>query len=44
MQRGLVYNLLVTFLFYYVLGYSLNRMTRRTVVGMAPSFRSRGAR
>jgi glycosyltransferase involved in cell wall biosynthesis len=44
MQRGLAYNIVVTFLFYYLLGYSLNRMTGRTVVGMAPSFRSRGAR
>jgi glycosyl transferase family 2 len=44
MRRGLAYNIVVTFGFYYVLGYSLNRMTGRTVVGMAPSFRSRGAR
>jgi glycosyltransferase involved in cell wall biosynthesis len=41
MQRGFLYNVAVTFFFYYLLGYSLNRMTGRRVVGMAPSFRSR---
>ena len=40
MRRGFAYNLAVTFLFYYVLGYSLNRLAGRTVVGMAPSFRA----
>jgi glycosyltransferase involved in cell wall biosynthesis len=40
MRRGLAYNVAVTFLFYYVIGYSLNRMSGRTVVGMAPSVRS----
>lgn len=39
MHRGLAYNFLVTFLFYYALGYSLNRLSGRTLVGMAPSFR-----
>jgi glycosyltransferase involved in cell wall biosynthesis len=40
MRRGLAYNFAVTFLFYYLIGYSLNRMSGRTVVGMAPSFRT----
>jgi glycosyltransferase involved in cell wall biosynthesis len=40
MRRGLAYNVAVTFLFYYVIGYALNRMSGRTVVGMAPSVRS----
>jgi glycosyltransferase involved in cell wall biosynthesis len=40
MHRGFTYNFAVTFLFYYVFGYSLNRLARRPVVGMAPSFRS----
>jgi glycosyltransferase involved in cell wall biosynthesis len=40
MRRGLAYNIAVTFLFYYILGYSLNRLTGRTVIGMAPSFRT----
>jgi glycosyltransferase involved in cell wall biosynthesis len=44
MQRGLAYNFAVTFLFYYVLGYSLNRMSGRTVVGMAPPCRTQAAR
>lgn len=40
MYRGLAYNLLVTCLFYYLLGYSLNRLTGRTIVGMAPAIRA----
>jgi glycosyltransferase involved in cell wall biosynthesis len=40
MRRGLAYNVAVTFCFYYVIGYALNRMSGRTVVGMAPSVRS----
>jgi glycosyltransferase involved in cell wall biosynthesis len=43
MRRGLAYNFAVTFLFYYVIGYSLNRMAGRTVVGMAPPFRAEGS-
>ena len=39
MHRGLAYNVAVTFFFYYLLGYGLNRLTGRTVVGMAPAFR-----
>lgn len=44
MRRGFAYNLTVTFGFYYVFGYSLNRLTGRTVVGMAPSFRTEESR
>jgi glycosyltransferase involved in cell wall biosynthesis len=40
MRRGLAYNFAVTFVFYYMIGYSVNRVSGRTVVGMAPSFRS----
>lgn len=40
MYRGFVYNLLVTCLFYYLLGYTLNRLTGRTIVGMAPAVRA----
>jgi len=39
MYRGFVYNLLVTCLFYYLLGYAVNRLTGRTVIGMAPALR-----
>ena len=39
LRRGLAYNLAVTLLFYYVLGYGLNRLLRRTVIGTAPAFR-----
>lgn len=39
LRRGFAYNVLVTFLFYYLLGYTLNRVAGRPVVGMAPPFR-----
>jgi len=39
MRRGFAYNLAVTCLFYYVIGYALNRITGRPVVGMAPPVR-----
>lgn len=39
LDRGFTYNVLVTFLFYYLLGYTLNRVAGRPVVGMAPAFR-----
>lgn len=40
LHRGLAYNIVVTCLYYYLLGYALNRMTGRRVVGMAPAFRT----
>lgn len=40
MHRGLAYNIAVTCLFYYVLGYALNRLAGRPLVGMAPPFRA----
>ena len=43
LQRGLVYNLVVTFFIYYLLAYWLNRLSGRPVVGTAPAFR-RGPR
>jgi glycosyltransferase involved in cell wall biosynthesis len=39
LRHGLVYNVFVTLLFYYVLGYWLNRLFSRTVLRMAPAFR-----
>lgn len=44
LQRGLAYNVVVTCLYYYFLGYAVNRMTGRRVVGMAPAFRTRATR
>lgn len=41
LHRGLIYNILVTFLFYYVIGYAVNRMAGRPLVGMAPPLRNR---
>lgn len=39
MEQGFVYNVLVTFLYHYLLGYTLNRVFGRQVLGMAPPFR-----
>ena len=39
-QRGFVYNLFVTFLYYYALAYLLNRLFRRTLMHTAPIFRT----
>jgi glycosyltransferase involved in cell wall biosynthesis len=39
LQRGLAYNLVVTFLVYYLLAYAINRVARRPVLGTAPAFR-----
>ncbi len=44
LYRGLFYNIFVTCLFYYVLGYWVNRLFGRTLVGMAPSFRGKAMR
>ncbi len=47
LQRGLVYNVLVTCVYYYLIGYALNRLTGRRVLGTAPEIRaarSRGRR
>lgn len=40
LSRGLMYNVFVTLFYYYALGYMLNRLTCRTLVGMAPAFRA----
>ena len=39
LHRGLVYNVFVTVAFYYFLGYVLNRLCRRRVLGTAPHIR-----
>jgi glycosyltransferase involved in cell wall biosynthesis len=43
LHRGLAYNVVVTFAFYYVLGYALNRLAGRPLIGMAPAFRESGS-
>ena len=40
LSQGLVYNVFVTLFYYYALGYALNRIASRTLVGMAPAFRA----
>lgn len=40
--RGLVYSLVVSLCFQYLLGYVLNRLAHRTVVGAAPAYRPSG--
>jgi glycosyltransferase involved in cell wall biosynthesis len=39
LQRGLLYNLFVTFITYYLLAYLLNKLSSRQLFGMAPAFR-----
>lgn len=39
MEEGVVYNFAVSFFYYYILGYALNRIFRRPILGMAPAFR-----
>jgi glycosyltransferase involved in cell wall biosynthesis len=39
LHRGLLYNIVVTYVYYYLLGYWLNRLCHRTVLGTAPAFR-----
>jgi glycosyltransferase involved in cell wall biosynthesis len=43
-ERGLLHTFFVSFLLYYLICYWLNRLSSRTVLGMAPSFRTEGAR
>jgi glycosyltransferase involved in cell wall biosynthesis len=44
LHRGLAYNIVVTCLYYYLLGYALNRLTGRRIIGMAPAFRATAPR
>ncbi len=39
LTRGLLYNVVVTCLYYYLLGYALNRLLGRRVLGTAPEIR-----
>jgi glycosyltransferase involved in cell wall biosynthesis len=39
LERGLAYNLVVSLGYYYVLGYWVNRLAGRTILGTAPSVR-----
>jgi glycosyltransferase involved in cell wall biosynthesis len=39
LRQGLVYNVVVTFLYFYLLGYCLNRLLGRPLIGTAPAFR-----
>jgi glycosyltransferase involved in cell wall biosynthesis len=39
LQRGLLYNIFVSFLVYYLLAYWFNRLSQRQAFGMAPAFR-----
>lgn len=39
LRRGLLYNIFVTCIYYYLLGYTLNRISGRRVLGTAPEIR-----
>lgn len=40
LRKGLAYNIFVTCLYYYLIGYALNRIAGRRIIGMAPAFRA----
>lgn len=39
LKRGLFYNIFVTFFYYYLMGYYVDRIFKRTVIGSAPAYR-----
>ena len=39
LQRGMLYNIFVTFLFYYMAGYYINSLFGRKIIGAPPAFR-----
>ncbi|HUY53009.1 MAG TPA: glycosyltransferase family A protein [Candidatus Dormibacteraeota bacterium] len=41
LEQGLIYNLFVTFFYYYLAAYYLNRMFNRIIIGPAPAFRKK---
>ncbi len=40
LERGLTYNIFVTFLLYYLIAYYVNQLFNRTIIGSAPKFRA----
>ena len=43
LKGGLLYNLFVTFLFYYFFAYNVNKIFKRRIIGTAPAFRENRA-
>ena len=39
LRRGLLYNIFVTLFFYYICGYYIDRIFKRTIIGPAPAYR-----
>jgi glycosyltransferase involved in cell wall biosynthesis len=39
LNRGLLYNIFVTLLYYYICGYYIDRLFKRTIIGSAPAYR-----
>ena len=39
LNSGLFYNLFVSFFLYYLLAYKINKLFKKTIIGMAPAFR-----
>ncbi len=40
LHKGMLYNLFVTFMFYYLAGYFINSIFKRQIIGNAPAFRT----
>ncbi|MEI8187689.1 MAG: glycosyltransferase [Candidatus Saccharibacteria bacterium] len=39
LRRGMIYNIFITFIYYYLMGYHLNRIFKREVIKPAPAYR-----
>jgi len=39
LKGGLIYNLFVSFIFYYLIAYNVNKLFKRRIIGTAPAFR-----
>ncbi|MFI5270543.1 MAG: glycosyltransferase family 2 protein [Candidatus Saccharimonadales bacterium] len=39
LKRGLLYNIFVTLFYYYICGYYIDRVFKRTIIGSAPAYR-----
>ena len=44
LEQGLIYNLFVTFIYYYLAAYYLNRIFGKELIGSAPAFRKKSVR
>ncbi|MCL5113111.1 MAG: glycosyltransferase [Patescibacteria group bacterium] len=41
LNRGMFYNIFVSFIYYYLIGYKINKKFNRQIIGMAPAYREK---